>query len=162
MKVPHRVAYDMQFCRKAASKISWDWGEIDLTLYNEMFTGRARAKVHCRICLSKSHLKEPAPLPHLHVLCCLRPLIINSHHVLNRGMVRWPLIAFAKTLVLLNCVDCLTNQQATSVPTTNVSSHIYAPCVGRAHTQQLMQCQCPQRTLLSDLSMGGRGFDLQY
>ena len=132
---PSWVAYNMQFCRKAASKKSSDWEEIDLTLYNETFTGRARAKVNCRICLSDSHLERACPLPHLQVLCYLRPIIINSHHVLNRGVVRQPLIAFAKTPVPLNCVDCLTNQWATSVPTTIVSLCMYAPCVDRAHIQ---------------------------
>ena len=64
-------------------------------------------------------------------------IIINLHHVLNRGVFRRPLIAFAKTPILLNCVNCLINRRATSVPTTIVCSRMYATCVDRAHTQQL-------------------------
>ena len=59
---PAWVSYDSQFRRKAASLKSWDWGIIDSGLYNECFTGRAKAKVVCTHCLSDSHQESQCPL----------------------------------------------------------------------------------------------------
>ena len=56
------VSYDSQFRRKAATLRSWDWGVIDSGLYNECFTGRAKAKVLCRHCLADSHVDVQCPL----------------------------------------------------------------------------------------------------
>ena len=59
---PAWVSYDSQFRRKAAALKSWDWGTIDAGLYNECFTGRAKTRALCKICLSDSHLDSHCPL----------------------------------------------------------------------------------------------------
>ena len=49
------VTYDACFRRKAAITKSLEWGVVDFTLYNETFTGRAKAPPRCRYCLSEHH-----------------------------------------------------------------------------------------------------------
>ena len=49
------VVYDTCFRRKAANMKNLDWGEVDLTLYNETFVGRAKVLHQCSICLSELH-----------------------------------------------------------------------------------------------------------
>ena len=49
------VSYDMAYRRQAANQRSLDWATIDTTLYNEAFTGRARAIPRCHFCLADSH-----------------------------------------------------------------------------------------------------------
>lgn len=49
------VTYDSCYRRKAAITRSLDWGVVDFTLYNETFTGRAKAIPRCRYCLSEVH-----------------------------------------------------------------------------------------------------------
>ena len=49
------VVYDTCFRRKAANMKNLDWGEVDLTLYNETFVGRAKVLHRCSICLSELH-----------------------------------------------------------------------------------------------------------
>ena len=50
------VTYDACFRRKAAITKSLEWGVVDFTLYNETFTGRAKALPRCRYCLSEHHM----------------------------------------------------------------------------------------------------------
>ena len=58
------VTYDSTYRRAFAASKSLDWGLIDFSLYNETFTGRARAIVRCRYCLSEHHdSKEFADAP---------------------------------------------------------------------------------------------------
>ena len=52
---PAWATYDMAFRRQAANRQSLDWGITDPVLYNEAFTGRAKAIPRCRYCLSDSH-----------------------------------------------------------------------------------------------------------
>jgi len=49
------VTYDTCFCWKATVSKSLDWGVIDFTLYNETFTGRAKAIPRCKYCSSDLH-----------------------------------------------------------------------------------------------------------
>ena len=49
------VMYDACYHRKAAATKSLEWGTIDFTLYNETFTGRAKALARCRYCSSDLH-----------------------------------------------------------------------------------------------------------
>ena len=49
------VVYDACYRRSAANKRSLDWGIKDTDLYNETFTGRARAISRCSICWSELH-----------------------------------------------------------------------------------------------------------
>ena len=49
------VTYDTCFRRKAAALKSLDWGVVDFTLYNETFTGRAKALSRCKYCSSEHH-----------------------------------------------------------------------------------------------------------
>ena len=49
------ASYDMAYRRQAANQHSLDWATIDTALYNEAFTGRARAIPRCRFCLADSH-----------------------------------------------------------------------------------------------------------
>ena len=55
------VSYDTDYRRKAALKKSLDWGEVDFTMYNEMFTGRARPPRKCTHCNSEHHTEESCP-----------------------------------------------------------------------------------------------------
>lgn len=59
---PAWVSYDTRYRRKAAISQSFDWSDIDSGLYSECFTGRARVRPTCRICLSESHLDRSCPL----------------------------------------------------------------------------------------------------
>ena len=59
---PAWVSYDSQFRRKASLTGSWEWGVSDTALYNECFTGRAKTKQYCRICLSDGHMERHCPL----------------------------------------------------------------------------------------------------
>ena len=62
------VTYDTCYHRKAAMTKSLEWGHVDFSLYNETFTGRAKAISRCRYCLSEHHgsgdcTYAPAPRP---------------------------------------------------------------------------------------------------
>jgi len=70
-KYPNKIAQFMAYQKKLseptapsserdgglilASIENLDWGEVDLTLYNETFVGRAKILQHCNICLSELH-----------------------------------------------------------------------------------------------------------
>ena len=47
--------YDMAYRRNAAAHKSLAWSRIDFNLYNETFTGIARALPRCRLCSSEYH-----------------------------------------------------------------------------------------------------------
>lgn len=55
------IIYDSSFRRKAANLKSLDWGQMDGKLYNETFTGRAKAIARCRICSSELHSHTECP-----------------------------------------------------------------------------------------------------
>ena len=59
---PAWVAYDSQFRRKASILKTWDWGSVDSQLYNECFTGGARAQSICQHCFSSDHPEQQCPL----------------------------------------------------------------------------------------------------
>ena len=48
-------SYDAAYRRLATNQQSWDWATIDITIYNEAFTGRARLLPRCRYCLAETH-----------------------------------------------------------------------------------------------------------
>lgn len=50
------ITYDACYRRKAALTKSLDWGQVDFTLYNETFTGRAKSLPRCQYCLSEYHM----------------------------------------------------------------------------------------------------------
>lgn len=52
------ATYDLCFRRKAATLRSLDWGIVDQDLYSKSFTGRAKATVRCRYCLSDAHTSD--------------------------------------------------------------------------------------------------------
>ena len=47
--------YDTCYRRKAALTKSLDWANVDFTLYNETFAGRAKSITRCYYCLSEHH-----------------------------------------------------------------------------------------------------------
>ena len=49
------VAYDRQYRREALARKDLKWSATNSRLYNEAFTGRAKAIPRCRHCLSDSH-----------------------------------------------------------------------------------------------------------
>ena len=49
------VTYDTCFRRQAAARKDLNWSQIDFTLYNQSFAGRAKSKSRCRHCLSEFH-----------------------------------------------------------------------------------------------------------
>ncbi len=52
---------DTCFRRKAALTKSLEWGQVDFSLYNETFTGRARPVRRCTSCGSEHHLEMECP-----------------------------------------------------------------------------------------------------
>lgn len=56
------VVYDTAYRRQAAARKDLNWAIIDTSLYNTLFTGRARATLRCTHCLSQEHLPERCPL----------------------------------------------------------------------------------------------------
>ena len=55
--------YDTCYRRKAAATKSLDWGQIDFTLYNETFAGRAKA-IHAGTASANFIQQHPAQMPH--------------------------------------------------------------------------------------------------
>ena len=55
------VAYDRQFRREALARRDLNWSMLDLRLYIEAFTGRARAIARCSHCLSEAHGTTSCP-----------------------------------------------------------------------------------------------------
>jgi len=67
--------YDTCYRRKAAATKSLDWGQIDFTLYNETFAGRAKAIQRCRYCLSEFHSAASCPnAPQIPALSIQQPV----------------------------------------------------------------------------------------
>ena len=60
------VAYDRQYRRKALARRDLNWSQPNSRLYNEAFTGRAKAIPRCCHCLSDAHSSSACVLePHL-------------------------------------------------------------------------------------------------
>jgi len=55
------VAYDRQFRREALARRDLNWSVTDTRLYNEAFTGRARAIPRCSFCLQDDHSGQQCP-----------------------------------------------------------------------------------------------------
>ena len=55
------IMYDTCYRRKAANVKSLEWGNVDFNLYNETFTGRAKAVSWCVHCSSKLHASAACP-----------------------------------------------------------------------------------------------------
>lgn len=52
------ITYDTCYCRNAAVTKSLDWGQVDFSLYNKTFTGRAIQIDRCKHCFSEHHKSE--------------------------------------------------------------------------------------------------------
>ena len=55
------VSYDRQFRREALARKDLNWSVPDSRLYNEAFTGRARAIPRCAFCLQDDHTAPYCP-----------------------------------------------------------------------------------------------------
>ena len=55
------VSYDQQFHREALARRDLNWSVTDPRLYNEAFTGRARAIARCSYCLQDDHTAPRCP-----------------------------------------------------------------------------------------------------
>ena len=55
------VSYDRQFRREALARNDLNWSVVDARLYNEAFTGRARAIARCSCCLADDHAEASCP-----------------------------------------------------------------------------------------------------
>ena len=55
------VSYDRQYRREALARKDLNWSVTDPRLYNEAFTGRARAIPRCNFCLQDSHTGQQCP-----------------------------------------------------------------------------------------------------
>ena len=55
------VAYDRQFRREALARKDLNWSVSDPRLYNEAFTGRAKAIARCSYCLQDDHVATLCP-----------------------------------------------------------------------------------------------------
>ena len=49
------TAYDVAYQCQASTRRDLQWSKVDSVLYNEVFTGRARAISRCKHCLGKNH-----------------------------------------------------------------------------------------------------------
>ena len=55
------VAYDRQFRREALARKDLNWSVPNLHLYNDAFTGRAKAIARCSVCLQDDHTCNRVP-----------------------------------------------------------------------------------------------------
>ena len=55
------VAYDRCYRREALAQRNLDWSVPNARLYNEAFTGRARAIPRCSFCLQEDHVAQTCP-----------------------------------------------------------------------------------------------------
>ena len=55
------VVYDRQYRREALSRIDLNWSMPDSRLYNDAFTGRAKAIARCAYCLQEDHITQLLP-----------------------------------------------------------------------------------------------------
>ena len=55
------VAYDRCYRREALAQKNLDWSVPNARLYNEAFTGRARAVPRCSYCLQEDHVSQSCP-----------------------------------------------------------------------------------------------------
>ena len=55
------LIYDTCFRRRAALTKSLEWEQVDFSLYNETFTGRARPICRCTRCSSEHHIEMECP-----------------------------------------------------------------------------------------------------
>jgi hypothetical protein len=55
------VSYDRQFRREALARKDLNWSVTDPRLFNEAFTGRARAIPRCAYCLQDEHTSQACP-----------------------------------------------------------------------------------------------------
>ncbi len=55
------AAYDRQYRHEALARKSLDWSVPDPRLYNEAFTGRAKAIPRCAMCLMDDHQAHSYP-----------------------------------------------------------------------------------------------------
>ena len=58
----HWVTYDLCYRRQAAVRKTLQWLQIDFSLYNETFTGRAKPLPCCKYCLSEHHTSPESSL----------------------------------------------------------------------------------------------------
>ena len=56
------VAYDHQYQRETLAQRDLNWSSCIAHLYNEAFTGRAKAIPRCQHCLSETHGSLACPL----------------------------------------------------------------------------------------------------
>lgn len=74
------VTYDTCYRRRAAVTKDLNWGEVDFHLYNETFTGRAKAILRCRYCSSEHHTSgECSYAPETSLSRHARPTIQYQH-----------------------------------------------------------------------------------
>ena len=57
------VAYDVAYRRQAVNQRMLDWGVLNSGLYNNAFTGRAKAIPRCSYCLADTTTLETARMP---------------------------------------------------------------------------------------------------
>ena len=75
------VTYDRQFLREALARKDLNWSVTNPRLYNEAFTGRARAIPRCSFCLQDDHRAADCPR--------------DPNRPVFGGMVPWPVHSVA-------------------------------------------------------------------
>ena len=55
------VTYDRQYRREALARKDLNWSVPNPRLYNEAFTGRAKAIARCSFCLQEDHSSQSCP-----------------------------------------------------------------------------------------------------
>ena len=134
------VAYDRQYRREALARRDLNWSACNARLYNEAFTGRAKAIPRCQHCLSEAHgtmacPTNPDPIAMWHPvpgissvegLNAKRPEICRSY---NEGRCK-----YQRCKYLHICKECF-------------YSHPWTVCHGNYTASQRKRSRSPRRPL---------------
>ena len=138
------MAYNHQYRREALARGDLNWSVLDSHLYNEAFTGRAKAIPRCQHCLSEAHVSaaclfDPNPCSmHVHAKVttpaqALPPMThdLGEQSVENTQELHEGRCKFQHCKYTFVCKDCLYPH-----PWILCHSNPAAPSIGSTHTHQ--------------------------
>ena len=101
------VVYDTSYRRRAAIKKTLNWSEIDSSLFNTLFTGRAKTSIRCTECFGDDHESSqcphtPSPLFQLSPGAAYSPLSGFSPQLLPTQRIQGPPVTPPRTCGLFN------------------------------------------------------------
>ena len=98
------VFYDTAYRRRAAKQKDLNWSVIDSSLFNSIFTGKAKATTRCIHCLSEEHTTEHCPSAYGPLLQLTRDASVN----LAASLYSKPTPSYQATLPLQKFAACST------------------------------------------------------